>query len=74
MKKDTQKKKAFKVSDNHYTFEDGFVLKREFGTITPNGNKINGFWVYRNAQGDFIDYNQYINDIECQYNLCLYPI
>ncbi len=45
-------------------------LKREYGK-TPNGNPINGFWVLRDPDGKFIDYDQSRNDLEFRRNLKL---
>jgi hypothetical protein len=45
-----------------YESTNGEVIKREYGK-TPNGNNLNGFWVYRNANGEFIDYDQYRHDL-----------
>lgn len=38
------------------------AVKREYGK-TPNGNDFNGFWVYRDAQGKYIDHDRYLNDL-----------
>lgn len=45
-----------------YKSQDGFVLQREHGK-TPYGNECNGRWVLRDAEGTFIDYDQYRNDL-----------
>jgi len=54
-----------------YYGTDHSVLAREYETRTPNGNKMNGRWVLRNAQGAMIDFDQYSNDIAERNNLKL---
>lgn len=53
-----------------YVFKDNSTLRREEGE-TPNGNQINRFWVYRDSNGAWIDYDQYRHDIAARYNLNL---
>jgi hypothetical protein len=53
-----------------YVGPQGETLRREYG-LTPAGNPIRGFWVLRNPEGEFVDYNQYINDIIDRYNINL---
>lgn len=38
-------------------------IKREFYSLTPNGNKMNGRWVYRDNQKRLIDFNFNRNDL-----------
>lgn len=52
-----------------YVTEDGGTVKREEG-LTPNGNPINGRWVYRDATGTFIDVDQYRHDLFEHHRLC----
>jgi len=56
------------TEDNKYIFENGFVMKRENGK-TPNGNELNGRWVLRDENGDFIDFDQYRHDLADRHNL-----
>jgi hypothetical protein len=37
--------------------------RREYGT-TPAGNPMGGRWVVRDAQGVYVDHDQYRNDLE----------
>jgi hypothetical protein len=47
--------KLTQVSENEYKSECGVIVKREYDTLTPNGNKTNGRWVYRDKDDKFID-------------------
>ena len=60
----------FSISDDEYRGEDGTTLKREYGE-TPNDNPLNGRWVLRAPDGEWIDFNQYRHDIACHYDLNL---
>ena len=60
----------FSISDDEYQGENGTTLKREYGK-TPNGNPLNGRWVLRNSNGKWIDFDQYRNDLACNYRLNL---
>ena len=54
--------------DERYESSCGrFVVAREYGK-TPNGNPINGRWVYR-TDGHYVDHNQYRNDLAEQHHL-----
>lgn len=66
------RKKVVCTDDDIYTFEDDSVIRRERETLTPNGNKMNGRWVYRSKDGTMLDYDQYINDLACRFKLDLY--
>jgi hypothetical protein len=59
---------------NHYSFENGHVMKREWDTCTPNGVKISGRWALRDNEGKLIDFDQYSNDIAERNNLDLYNL
>lgn len=54
---------AHKLDDGTYSISNGGTIKREYETLTPNGNKLGGRWVYRNANGDLVDFDKYINDL-----------
>jgi hypothetical protein len=56
--------------DSSYLGEDGTTMKREYGE-TPNGNNLNGSWVLRDSNGEWVDFNQYRNDLACHHNLDL---
>lgn len=58
------------IDKDSYVSLHGETLKREYGK-TPNGNDLNGQWVYRGNKGNFIDFNQYRHDISEKYNLVL---
>lgn len=51
-----------KITDGHFFHDDGRTVRREYGK-TPNGNDLNGRWVYRNSDGLLIDFDQYWNDL-----------
>lgn len=50
------------VSDDAYEGDEGFTMRREQGK-TPNGNNIGGRWVLRDANGVWIDFDQYRFDL-----------
>lgn len=56
-----------KINNNEYHTEDGGVIKREYGD-TPNGNKLNGAWVYRDKDGKMLDWDRYLNDLIDHYS------
>lgn len=60
-----------RVSDNEYRSDIGLLLKREYGK-TPNGNEVNGRWVLRSSDGEWIDMDKYSNDLADRNNLDLY--
>jgi hypothetical protein len=41
--------------------------KREREGTDPNGNPFNGLWVVRDADGEFIEFTQWSNDIKSRY-------
>jgi len=51
-----------KTNEKRYDSSDGETIKREYGK-TPNGNKLFGCWVYRDKNGEFIDYDGFRNDL-----------
>lgn len=57
--------------DEYYT-GNGLVLKREYQTLTPNGNSMSGRWVLRDAEGKLIDFDKYRNSIAERNDLKLY--
>lgn len=42
--------------------------KREVQGTDPNGNPFNGLWVVRDADGNFIEFTQWSNDIRSRYS------
>jgi hypothetical protein len=60
--KETEEKQEYYLCDN------GNIIQREYGK-TPNGNDIGGCWVYRDAAGNWIDWNQYRHDLFGRYNI-----
>lgn len=63
---------AHKLDDGTYSIPNGGTIKREHETLTPNGNKLDGRWAYRSANGDLVDYDKYINDLAERQNINLY--
>lgn len=51
-----------KLQSEYYLLADGSTVNREYGK-TPNGNRLNGAWVYRNKYGDLVDFDMYRNDL-----------
>jgi hypothetical protein len=45
-----------------YKSADGWEMKREWGK-TPKGNDLNGNWVLRNPDGEFIDFDGFRSDL-----------
>lgn len=64
----TQPLIAIQINDDRYEIDGGRVLQRERGD-TPNGNPIGGRWVLREADGTFIDVDQYRNDLFERHNI-----
>jgi hypothetical protein len=55
--------------DRVYTAVDGsLTIQREHG-LTPNGNQLGGRWVVRDAGGNMVDFDQYLNDLFSRYEL-----
>lgn len=63
---------AQRLPDGTYVMPNGFTLKREHDTLTPNGNRFDGRWVYRDHNGALIDYDKYINDLTERHNINIY--
>lgn len=55
-----------------YPVQGGGQVRREYGK-TPNGNQIGGRWVYRDAVGAVIDFDQFRNDLFERNNLSRAP-
>lgn len=53
-----------------YRAEDGSKLEREHGK-RPNGEPMHGWWVYRDAAGQIVDYSPYVNDLAYNHGLHL---
>lgn len=45
-----------------YTSDCGYTMRREKKGTTPNGNPIGNRWVLR-KEGEFVDFDQYRNDL-----------
>lgn len=56
MKMNPDLNKGGYISDNNWT------MCREYGK-TPNGNLLNGNWVLRDANSNWIDFDKYRNDL-----------
>jgi hypothetical protein len=52
----------YKRDDHVYASDDGYVMQREYGK-TPNGNNLDGRWVFSDPSGQLIDFDQYRNDL-----------
>lgn len=68
------KLKTISNSKGLYVFSDGSTLKREKNTLTPNGMKMNGRWVYRDKSEKILGFDQYCNDLADQFSLDLYNL
>lgn len=62
---------TFDIATKIYTSKDGWTLKREIDTKTPNGNTMGGRWALRNADGDLYEFGAYRNDIAEMHDLRL---
>lgn len=49
--------------DSFYVSEYGHTIRRERGTVTENGNILDGHWVLRNFEGCLVDFNRYRTDL-----------
>ncbi|MCF2902438.1 hypothetical protein L1267_18880 [Pseudoalteromonas sp. OFAV1] len=58
-------------TEDSYTLDNGYTLKREFDTLTPNGNRLNGRWALRNSQGELVDFDKYRNDLASRQGISL---
>jgi len=52
-----------------YKSECGYTMRREKKGTTPNGNPLNNRWVLRDCSGNFIDFDQYRNDLAERHNM-----
>lgn len=68
------KLKTVANNDDIYSFEDGSSMQREVDTLTPNGCKMNGRWVYRDASKNMLGFDQYCNDLAERFSLELYNL
>lgn len=50
------------VDPSQYISYDGYCVQREYGE-TPNGNPMNGMWVFRGKHKELIDFAQYRHDL-----------
>jgi hypothetical protein len=66
--------KTVSVSSEAWIFEDGSIMQREKETLTPNGSKMNGRWVYRDANKNMLDFDKYCNDLAERFSLELYNL
>lgn len=57
------------TTEEWYEFENDWVMRREYDTLTPNGNKMAGRWVLRNEKGEMVDFHQYRHDLADHYGL-----
>lgn len=55
-------------NEDEFHTHDGRKISREYGEC-PNGNNINGRWVLRSADGEFIDKDGYREDLAERHNL-----
>ncbi len=55
-------RKLKKYDDHKFASDDGWMMRREWGE-TPNSNPVGGRWVLRNEKGEWIDFDQYSNDL-----------
>jgi hypothetical protein len=61
-----------KIDDDQYKHDDGSTVQREYGK-TPEGNDFNGRWVFRNKDGEIIDFNKYRSDLCSKWKIKLEP-
>lgn len=64
--------KALKKADGVYIFENNSFMQRESDTLTPNGCKMNGRWVYRDADKKMLGFDRYRNDLAERFSLDIY--
>lgn len=63
----TQQRKMRQTAEDNYIADDGHRMQREYGD-TPNGNRLRGRWVLRGPSGEWIDFDQYANDLMDRHN------
>lgn len=56
-----------------YAGSNGSTMEREYGTIIRDGYEIemNGRWVLRDENGNYVDHDRYRNDLAEEYQLIL---
>jgi hypothetical protein len=59
------------LGDVYASPTNGWTMKREYDTLTPNNNKMNGRWVLRDENDNVFDFDSYSNDIAERNNLKL---
>lgn len=70
----TTKNQTISKQNDTYSFANGYLMKRELNSKTPNGCRMAGRWVLRDGSGKLIDFDQYSNDIAERQNLDLYNL
>jgi hypothetical protein len=68
------KLKTVENNDGVYRFEDGSSMQREVETLTPNGCRTNGKWVYRDSSQNMLGFDRYSNDLASRFSLELYNL
>lgn len=59
-------RKMRQTSEDNYIGEDDYRMQREHG-LTPNDNTICGRWVLRGPDAEWIDCDQYRNDLPARH-------
>lgn len=62
MIKSTQRNVMIQVEEWLYRSSEGFSAQIEEG-VTPNGNPVGHRWVLRDAEGKWVDVDQYRHDL-----------
>lgn len=71
MKKPINMRHKFKGTEEWYESKCGLKLQREYESLSPGGNKMDGKWVLRDNMDIMIDWGQFRNDIAEHNNLDL---
>ena len=58
-------------TNTKYSSDCGMLMQREYGE-TSVGNPLNGQWVLRSKEGEFIDFDQYRFDLMERNNIETY--
>lgn len=58
------------VDHNTYVNDEGWTLEREEGA-SPAGNQFGRRWVLRDPDGEYVDHDQYRNDLAEEHDLIL---
>lgn len=58
-----------KTCEDRYESADGYILLREYESLTPNGNKMNGRWALRSPSAGLMDFDSSRNDIAERNNI-----